>query len=935
MKQLSQDSIAIQRTGMAIRCSACQQLHSSEARHDCPASVARTAPDATEIVKRVDTKGQDELIGAVIGDRYEIIDVLGRGGMGVVYRARHLALQSYFAIKLLLYQESEEETLRFLREAQLASQVRHPNLVQLSDFGILTDGRPYLVMECIDGRTLGVEIKKGALPPRRACEITLQIARGLLAIHNQGIIHRDLKPENIFIVHSDSGQELVKIVDFGLAKKINTAPAGQAMHVRAPSSDALGRLSGDEIPLNMTIPGSVMGTPSYMSPEQATADEVDVRTDQYALGCIVYQMLTASLPFNETSLRRMLGRHIFAKPEPLRKRVPGLKVSKPLEGIVERLMAKQRHERFPSMRELIAALEQELAPKGSPLPKWAVAALLLLTAGSAGGYALVHRNDPPPIGEFDLATWPQRARAWSESALSHKDWRVRWSAALVLGRSEQADAVRLLTRLLDDREQSVRLAAAQALGLRSEAQAALALGKALLDSDAGVREQALRSLVRLSQVVAQGELRAGAKALQDALAQLLRNGTEPERMLALLIQLRLGDEQQRPALHRLHASENPRVRQLYIELFADALDRLVTALGDAVFSVRFAAAQRMAQLLDVRATPVLKEALTHGGATAMLAYGRLLSLGEQAVEPPDVHEWLLHGELSQRLDAISALLQWPAQKALPWLLKLAKDPELQVRQRVAAVSAQLPMGSDGPAGLPVLRLLVADGDSSVRAYAGILTKSLSERPPESPELAPIRLRPPEPVEPASKPAMPAPSKKSVRGDKPGVPSAQSVPASAESGSAADSRIDKLVGDALQALQSKNAGNAQRSLEQARALCTKGRAAACARHAYAIHYRLGQIYEGQLRWVDAVKEYSRLQERPQSSALTPAQRGEVDAAVSHVEPRVGRVILPKEIGGRCQEVRVWMPPGTHLVVVRGESQQVEVRAGQEVKAASCR
>ena len=932
------DSMIMQRTGVAKRCHACHQLYSIDEVHNCPSVTPASQQENINTLPSAERIPTDDLIGAIIGERYEIIEVLGRGGMGVVYKARHIVLHSFFAIKLLLSHDTEEEQQRFLREARLASKVRHPNIVQVADFGLFEDGRSYLVMECIDGQTLSSVIKSGALAPKRACRIALQIARGLQAVHDEGIIHRDLKPENIFLIGNAQDGDLVKIVDFGLARTIQTDSGDEPMRVNFPSADALKALSGSQISVNMTIPGTVMGTPAYMSPEQATAGEIDVRTDQYALGCILYQMLTASLPFLERSLQRLLARHIFAEPEPLRKRAPHLKVSGHLEDVIRRLMAKSREERFPAMRDVALALEQELEHKASWTQTVAPVALLAMVAG-AGAYYVKRRNEPPQIGEFDLGSWPVRSRAWSEAALVHKDWRVRWSAALVLGRSESADAVPLLVKLLQDRERSVREAAAQALGQRTEAMAALALSLGLQDSESSVREYSLRALVRLSQIIPQQELRTGSDKLREALRHLLTKGTETEQMLASLIQPRLGDESQRSALHRMHASSNPHVRQLYVELFADAVDRLVSSLGDAVFSVRFAAAQRMAQLLDGRASPVLKEALAQSGATAMIAYGLLLRLGESVTEPPQIRDWLFQGELQKRLDAISALLLWPVQQAIPLLVRLARDPDVQVRQRVATVSAQLPVGPDGPAGLPVLRILVTDRDPGVRAHAGLLSKSLAERPPEAPEHIPIKMRTPEPLPVDNTSKLKPQQKKGVgRNDKKTVltlPPTAAEPVDSDASSGADSRVDKLVSDALSAMEGKDSGSAQRSLEQARALCTKNRSAVCSRRAYDIYFRLGQIYEGQLRWVDAVKEYGRLQERPQSVALTAAQKSNVEASIGQVEPHVGRVILPKDIGGKCQEVRVWMPPGNHLVVVRGESQQVEVRAGQEVKVGSCK
>ena len=928
------DGLNMQRTGIAKRCMSCQQLYSIDEAHSCLGVTADAQKPKIVSAPNRKLSSAEDLISSIIGDRYEILTVLGQGGMGVVYKARHMVLQSSFAIKLLLSHDTAQETQRFLREAQLTSKVRHPNIVQVADFGVLTDGRSYLVMECIDGRTLSSVIETGPLAPKRAYNIALQIARGLQAIHDEGIIHRDLKPENIFLISKETEGDLVKIVDFGLARTIHTENGDEPLRVQAPSSDAIYLPSGSHPGVNITIPGTVMGTPAYMSPEQATAAEVDVRTDQYALGCIIYEMLTGSLPFQERSLQRLLAHHIFAQPESLRKRAPKLKLSLHAEYVIQRLMAKRREDRFPSMRDVALELERELAPKTSWAQPVLSAALLAVMAG-AGAYYVKQRNEPPQIGDFDLKTWPVRSRAWSEAALSHKDWRVRWSAALVLGRSESADAVSLLIKLLKDQERSVREAAAQALGQRTEAMAALALSLGLQDVEASVRETALRALVRLTQVIPPQELRASSEKLREALQQLVTKGSETEQLLATLIQLRLGDEAQRPAMNRMHASANPQVRQLYVELFADAVDRLVSLLGDAVFSVRFAAAQRMAQLLDGRASPVLKEALTQSGATAMVAYGLLLRLGENVVEPPQIRDWLFSGALQNRLDAISALLLLPVQRAVPLLIALARDSDVQIRQRVATVSAQLPVGSEGPAGLPALRILVTDKDPGVRAYAGLLTKSLTERPPDALDHVPIKLRTPEPPpEPTDKPLPPLP-KGADRTDKKTAAPLAVTAMNAGGGSPADLRIEKLVSDALSALTSKDASSAQRSLEQARALCSKSRSIACSRRAYDIYYQLGQLYEGQLRWVDAVKEYGRLQERPAYSSLSASQKSNVTSSIEQAEPHVGRVIIPKDIGGKCQEIKVWMPPGNHLVVVRGESQQVEVRAGQEVKVGSCR
>ena len=165
----------------------------------------------------------DPLIGQVINERFKVLRRIGKGGMGAVYKARHLALDTNVAIKVLLHQRSHDDQERFIQEAKLASKVRHPNTVYISDFGFLADGRLYLVMELLAGRILSSEISTGPLELTRALQIAIQITRGLQAVHDKGIVHRDMKPENVFLLDQDGTHDFVKIVDFGIAKATNAA----------------------------------------------------------------------------------------------------------------------------------------------------------------------------------------------------------------------------------------------------------------------------------------------------------------------------------------------------------------------------------------------------------------------------------------------------------------------------------------------------------------------------------------------------------------------------------------------------------------------------------------------------------------------------------------------------------------------------------------
>ena len=237
----------------------------------------------------VDDRSADPMIGQTIDGRYIVESLLGEGGMGTVYAARHAIIDKRVAIKVLRKEAAADESSaqRFIIEAKAASKIGHQNIVDITDFGVLPAGNAYFVMEFLDGPTLGKlvhELKH--IPPARAVAISIQVARGLAAAHEKSIIHRDLKPENIFVLEKDGIADFVKIVDFGIAKDVK---AGK----------------------RLTAVGMVLGTPEYMSPEQATGQESDHRVDQYALGCIFYEMLTGDVPFKGENAPKTLTRHVF------------------------------------------------------------------------------------------------------------------------------------------------------------------------------------------------------------------------------------------------------------------------------------------------------------------------------------------------------------------------------------------------------------------------------------------------------------------------------------------------------------------------------------------------------------------------------------------------------------------------------------------------
>jgi serine/threonine-protein kinase len=264
---------------------------------------------------------------------------LGEGGMGEVYEAVHQVIRRRVAIKVLHPDTGQgaDSINRFLNEARAANLIGHPGLVQITDFGTLPGGAGYLVMEYLPGETLAGRIKAsgGKLPPEEAVQISLEIASALAACHKKNIIHRDLKPGNVMLVPDPAMAtgERLKVLDFGLAKL----------------SEVL------EAAFVQTHSAAVLGTPLYMSPEQCEgAGRVDAKTDVYALGCMLYEMLSGRPPFLGEGTGQVIGQHLFKQPEPLAKLEPQLPSA--LTDLVTQLLVKSKDER-PSMRETQKALE--------------------------------------------------------------------------------------------------------------------------------------------------------------------------------------------------------------------------------------------------------------------------------------------------------------------------------------------------------------------------------------------------------------------------------------------------------------------------------------------------------------------------------------------------------------------------------------------------
>jgi len=284
------------------------------------------------------TDATDPLIGQTVDGRYSVVKLVGEGGMGKVYEVRHLALDRAFAMKALRRDLAGEGDLsdRFIQEAKTTASVRHPNIVSITDFGRLGDGVPYFVMELLVGETLAKVLKAGGpIPAARAVRIIRQVAGALGAAHAAGIVHRDMKPENVFLVGGLAGgvpSDDVRVVDFGAAKILGSS--------------------------RLTKTGIVFGTPHYMSPEQASGTPVDHRADVYALGIIMYEMFTGRVPFEADTYMGVLTQHMFVAPVPPSQISAAARELGALEEITLRALEKKPEDRYASMADLVAAIDE-------------------------------------------------------------------------------------------------------------------------------------------------------------------------------------------------------------------------------------------------------------------------------------------------------------------------------------------------------------------------------------------------------------------------------------------------------------------------------------------------------------------------------------------------------------------------------------------------
>lgn len=325
--------------------------------------------------------------GDIIAGKYQVEKVLGKGGMGVVVAARHTSLRQHVAVKFLL---PKALTLpgaaeRFLREARAAVAIKSEHVARVLDVGELESGQPYMVMEFLTGIDFGQLLKtRGPLPPREAVDYLLQACEAIAEAHAKGFVHRDLKPGNLFLSTRADGSALVKVLDFGLSKA--TKP--------------------DEDEHSLTAPDVIVGSPHYMSPEQLKSlKQVDARADVWALGVILYQLLSARRPFEAESLVGTCARIAAEPPTPLRQHKPD--VSADLEAVILRCLEKDRDKRVPS----VAELARLLAPFGSDRAPISVERIVRVLEGERASVTTIKLSDE----EISVQDPTAAASAWGKT----------------------------------------------------------------------------------------------------------------------------------------------------------------------------------------------------------------------------------------------------------------------------------------------------------------------------------------------------------------------------------------------------------------------------------------------------------------------------------------------------------------------------------------
>jgi serine/threonine-protein kinase len=427
------------------------------ARHpsDPPAPSRRAIvsdPDSDEMLA---APVADPLIGVVVAERYRIVEPLGRGGMGIVYRVEHTRIGKLLAMKLLTGELSRnpEVVRRFKQEALTVSKLSSPNTVQVFDFGA-AEGLTYLVMELVAGEDLARLLRAhGPMPFSRLGKIVIQVCSSLAEAHQKGIVHRDVKPENVMLLRARDGTDVAKVLDFGLAKLREGADLN-----------------------DVTSQGAIVGTPYFMAPEQIRGEPVDNRSDIYALGALMYRALTGHYPFNGPTPMAVFTKHLTEPPVPPADRAPELGIPPGVSAIVMKALEKSPADRFQKVEDLQAALVEEVRAAGTTSVED------LLDSGQLHRLAKVaaeaDQKGPAPAAE--IATRDEFERY--ERKLRRQRWGAFFSLAFVLAGAVFGGVKFFLherAELKKGREIEPNDTAAQATPLPFDSSATAYLGKRL------------------------------------------------------------------------------------------------------------------------------------------------------------------------------------------------------------------------------------------------------------------------------------------------------------------------------------------------------------------------------------------------------------------------------------------------------------------------